>query len=164
MKKTHEAGSIVTRRMKAFRTVTVLVPIFVVCFGLAFATTVGWQDGSLSVSPAYAKGGGNGGGNGGGHGRTDAPGQADKEIVDDDFGTTDDVGDAETVVSGDSRDELETDIPKVTDESAPATIQVIKELAGLPENSALSEEEELEAIRSGWGTWRTADPGTIMAQ
>ncbi len=49
--------------------------------------------------------------------------------------------------------------------SRPATTNVIRELSGLPADAELSDEEEREAIRSGWGTWRTADgPETLLAQ
>lgn len=52
-----------------------------------------------------------------------------------------------------------------TAKSQPATTSVIRELSGLPADAELSDEEEREAIRSGWGTWRTADgPETLLAQ
>ncbi|UCH73097.1 MAG: hypothetical protein JSU82_12100 [Rhodospirillales bacterium] len=42
---------------------------------------------------------------------------------------------------------------------------VIKQVAGVSEETELSDEEELEAIRNGWGTWRTADgPESVVAQ
>jgi hypothetical protein len=53
----------------------------------------------------------------------------------------------------------------IAEDAEPATHKVIKELAGLPDKSALSDQEESEAIRSGWGTWRTADgPETVIAR
>lgn len=159
--------SVATKEKKAMRLLGVLAPVFVVSFGLAFTVTVDWQDGTLTVASAYAKGGSNGGGggNGGGKGRDNAPGQAGQDIVSDNFGSADEAGDVEASISGDGREDVEAGVPEIVDETAPASILVIKELAGLPDNSALSEEEELEAIRSGWGTWRTADgPDTVMAQ
>lgn len=152
------------RQRKIGRLLGVLAPAFVLAFGIALA--VDWPDGTLSMGAAYAKGNGNGGGNGGGKGRSTAPGQADEDVVSDDMGTaTDPASSVEAAVSGDGREDAEAGLPDIAEDTAPASIQVIKELAGLPDNSALSEEEELEAIQSGWGTWRTADgPETITAQ
>lgn len=46
-----------------------------------------------------------------------------------------------------------------------STPKVIKEISGVSDNTELSSEEELKAIRSGWGTWRTADgPESVVAQ
>lgn len=53
--------------------------------------------------------------------------------------------------------------PLIAEDIPPANIEVIKEIAGLPEDAGLSEEEEMEAIRSGWGTWRTAEEAGITA-
>lgn len=153
------------RQRKMKRLLTVFAPVFVVAFGIAMA--VDWPHGTLAVGAAYAKGsgGGNGGGNGGGKGRSTAPGQTDEAVVSDDLGATDPASDVDAAVSGDGKEDVEAGLPDIAEDSTPASIQVIKELAGLPDNSALSEEEELEAIQSGWGTWRTADgPETIMAQ
>ena len=155
------------RQRKIGRLLGVLAPAFILAFGIALA--VDWPDGTLAVDSAYAKGngggGGNGGGNGGGKGRSSAPGQADDDVVSDDFGATDPANDVEAAISDDGQENVETNLPDIAEDTAPASIQVIKELAGLPDKSALSEEEELEAIQSGWGTWRTADgPETIMAQ
>lgn len=159
---------------KIARRLALLAPVFVVSLGLAVTAAVDWQDGTPTLASAHAKGGGNGGGNGnganGGHGKGpgDAPGQTRDEDVSDDFGSDQAEADAEGAVAGtvdNGRDEVDTRLPEIAEDPAPASIRVIKELAGLPEESALSEEEELEAIRNGWGTWRTADgPDTILAQ
>lgn len=155
------------RQVKRARTLGLLAPVFAIAFGFAFTVTVDWQGDTLTMSSAYAKGGGNGGGNsggnGGGNGRGNAPGQAGEDVASDDLGLGADS--VEATASDGRQDDVEAGVPQIADETAPASMLVIKELAGLPENSALSEEEELEAIRSGWGTWRTADgPDTIMAQ
>ncbi len=58
-----------------------------------------------------------------------------------------------------------TDSTEAIADDQPATTNVIRELSGLPQESELSDEEEREAIRNGWGTWRTADgPETLLAQ
>lgn len=114
---------------------------------------------ATGVDSAFAKG------NGKGKGRATAPGQVgqqDEDVVD--MGETAPGPDERAIAEsgGGAADTADDALPSDT---PPANITVIKELAGLPENSALSEEEEMEAIRNGWGTWRTADgPDTIMAR
>jgi len=50
-------------------------------------------------------------------------------------------------------------------EQGSSTPNVIKEIGGVTGDTELSSQEEIEAIQSGWGTWRTADgPGSVMAQ
>lgn len=164
-----DASTATTRLVHFFRLPAVLVPAFALAFGFALTAAVDPHDGTISTSAVYAKGkgggngGGNTGGNGNGKGRSGAPGQADQDVVDD--GTTDVTDDVEAAVAEGDHEINESAVPEIADDPAPATIQVIKELGGMPEQSALSEEEELEAIRNGWGTWRTADgPETILAQ
>jgi hypothetical protein len=137
-------------------------------FAVAMAAPFGLNGQGLGPAAAYAgNGNGNGahgGGNGSGTGRDDAPGQQ-KQLAGDD-GAADDA--AISSVAEGTAEGGETDegvVMPIAEDAEPATNRVIKELAGLPEDSALSEEEELEAIRNGWGTWRTADgPETVIAQ
>ena len=138
-----------------FRRVAGLVPAFAFAFAVAVA---------LAVSTgAFAAGNGNGnaGGNGVGKalGHATAPGQQQDQAVDaDEQGAT-----SGGAVSGVDTDSGSTEV--AGEDSEDATILVIQELAGLPDSSALSEEEELDAIRNGWGTWRTADgPDSVTAQ
>ena len=121
------------------------------------------------MKAAFA-GNGNGNGNGGnaggnGNGKDGAPGQQ-KQLADDQSSAEDDaVAAAVEGEPGDGSDLEQPLVLPIAEDSEPANNKVIKELAGLPEDSALSEEEEMEAIRSGWGTWRTADgPETVIAQ
>jgi len=161
------AGTARTRLLRFLRLPAVLVPAFALAFGLTLTAAVDPHDGTISTSAVYAKGkgGGNSGGNGNGKGRSGAPGQTDQDVVDGGFGAPDTADDVEAAVEEGGQDAVEPAVPEFADNPAPATIQVIKELGGLPDQSALSEEEELEAIRNGWGTWRTADgPETILAQ
>lgn len=165
------AGTATIRLLRFLRLPAVLVWAFALAFGFTLTGAVDPHDGTISTSAVYAKGkgggngGGNSGGNGNGKGRSDAPGQADQDVVDDGFGATGATDDVEAAVAEGDHEIKESAVPEIADDPAPATIQVIKELGGLPDQSALSEEEELEAIRNGWGTWRTADgPETILAQ
>jgi len=90
-----------------------------------------------------------------------ATGQQKQDLVD-----PEDVdnGDAESALS-ESGDSAEQPQIKPSAEGEAANTNVIKEIAGLAGEAELTEEEEIEAIRSGWGTWRTADgPGTVVAQ
>ncbi len=68
---------------------------------------------------------------------------------------------AEAIGAEGGGDPLPGDQLPIGADAVPVNIQVIEEIAGLPEESSLSEEEELEAIRSGWDTWRTADGPNI---
>lgn len=115
------------------------------------------------TAPALAaSGNSNAGGNGKGKGPEGAPGQQVQEDVAGAEGTADGGVESSIAETGGSASEPATlPIP----EDAHAGAKVVKELAGLGNNDELSEEEELEAIRSGWGTWRTADgPETVIAQ
>ena len=122
----------------------------------AVSLPVGVDSSGLISKPAFAAGG-----NGNGKGRENAPGQEKQEIVD-----SDDLGEAdaeEAIAESGDNPEDSTLLPIAED--VPANAKVIKEIAGLSQESELSEEEELEAIRSGWGTWRTADgPESVVAQ
>lgn len=132
----------------------------------ATAMPVGLDDHGLTFNTAFAgNGNGNGGGNGNGNGKDDAPGQQ-KQLADDQSAADEDA--VTSIAEGTAAESGEFEEPAIlpiAEDTEPASNKVIKELAGLPEESALSEEEELEAIRSGWGTWRTADgPQTVIAQ
>lgn len=134
----------------------------VVAVGLT-ASPVSIGEHGFSLNTAIAAG--KSGDAGGGHGKDSAPGQ----IKQADNGDAASADEAIATVTGETGTDGGSDLDQVTplpiDEEEPATNKVIKELAGLPEESELSEEEELEAIQSGWGTWRTADgPDTIIAQ
>jgi len=125
---------------------------------------VGLDSSGLVSKPAFAASdNGNAGGNGNGNGRDGAPGQNKDEMVDsDEMGDADAETEAAITESGETPEDS-TLLPIAED--VPANARVIKEIAGLSEESELTEEEELEAIRSGWGTWRTADgPETVIAQ
>ncbi len=113
------------------------------------ALPVDLESGGLIVNPALAANdSSNAGGNG--NGPESVSGQQQTE----DF--------ADSEESGGSAEEPAI---KPIAEDKPANTNVIKEIAGLAGDAELSEEEELEAIRSGWGTWRTADgPETVVAQ
>lgn len=133
-----------------------LIPVFAIAFAAAMAGPVIAESGSLTISSALA--GNHGGGNNGNKGgrKDEAPGQVSKI----DESTTDGAGDADPVdaVTAESGSEpLPVDLLPIDPDAVPANIEVIKEIAGLPDESSLSEQEELEAIMSGWDTWRTAD-------
>ncbi len=144
------------------RRIAILVPAVAFAVTVAIALPVSMDTGfSVNGAFAAANGNGNGGGNAGGKGKAlgkiGAPGQQADEVAD---------ADEHAGVSGSAAGETgggeidETPL-LLTDTNN----QVIQELAGLPESSALSEEEELEAIRNGWGTWRTADgPDSFTVQ
>jgi len=129
----------------------------------ATALPVSLEGTGLVLNRAFAGSeNGNAGGNGKGRGPESAPGQQKQE----DFAVSKDLGnnDVESALaeSGESA-EVPAILPISEDE--PAKTNVIKEIAGLAGDAELSEEEEIEAIRSGWGTWRTADgPETVVAQ
>jgi len=135
---------------------------FVCVIALAAATaTPVTLDGNGPAFKIAVAGNGNGGGNGGSNGRDSAPGQ-EKKLAAEESASDEN---AISSVAGESGETEEPTVLPIADDAEPASNKVIKELAGLPEESALSEEEELEAIRSGWGTWRTADgPETVIAQ
>lgn len=128
----------------------------------AISLPVSIDSSGLVPKPAFAANG-NAGGNGNGNGKDGAPGQNKEEVVEsDELGDTDAEPEAAIAEPGESPEDS-TLLPIAED--VPANAKVIKEIAGLSEESELSEEEELEAIRSGWGTWRTADgPESVIAQ
>lgn len=127
----------------------------------ALALPVSVEGDGFVLSPAFgASENGNAGGKGKGKGPASAPGQQPTE----DLVKSEAVGvDEEGSALADSIAEEPTLLPIAGNE--PANTNVIKEIAGLAGDAELSEEEELEAIHSGWGTWRTADgPETVVAQ
>lgn len=141
---------------------TALVSLFAIALAAAWAAPVTLDGHALSVKAAFAGKGGNGNGNG----KDNAPGQQNKLPEE---GTA--AADEESVTSvaegegPEGSGELQPTILPIAEDAEPTATKVVKELAGIPEESALSEEEEMEAIRSGWGTWRTADgPETVIAQ
>lgn len=71
---------------------------------------------------------------------------------------------AATAIAESSDDSVDSVlVPATGDENS--TPNVIKEVAGVTGETELSAEEEREAIRNGWGTWRTADgPESVVAQ
>ncbi|MEN8196279.1 MAG: hypothetical protein ABFS30_07160 [Pseudomonadota bacterium] len=148
--------------------VAVLASVCAIALATTAAMPVALDDHGLTIKSAFAgNGNGNGGGNGnsGGNGKDSAPGQ-EKKLADDESAAEEDA--ATSIAEGIAAENGEFEQPAIlpiAEDAEPANNKVIKELAGLPEESALSEEEELEAIRSGWGTWRTADgPETVIAQ
>ncbi len=162
---TEARGRQFIRSAGVFR-LTLIASACVFAFVATSVAPVGLDTQGVVFKAAFAEKGGNGKGQGGGRGG--APGQEEKFADDGSVAEEDSVADsaegiAGTGASGGSDDLAAETLP--LDDSAPASTRVIRELAGLPEDSALSEEEELEAIRSGWGTWRTADgPDTVIAQ
>ena len=142
-----------------FRRAAGLVPAFALALAVAVALPVS-TDSGFAVNGAFAAGNGNGnaGGNGVGKalGRATAPGQQQDQAAD---------ADEQGATSGGVASGLDTDTGSTEVAGEDASILVIQELAGLPDGSALTDEEELDAIRSGWGTWRTADgPNSVTAQ
>jgi hypothetical protein len=159
-KRIHKSGA--TSGRKGARAITALAPVFALAFVFTVAAPVGFDSGFAEKS-VLAAGKGGGGGHGGGHGKgggkgggkgaAPIPEEQAASIERDDFG-----------IEADGS-EVAADTPLLPDDPNAGKNQVIQELAGLPEDSALSEEEELEAIRSGWSTWRTADgPVTVTSQ
>lgn len=145
------------------RRIAILVPAVAFAFTVAIALPVSMDTGfSVNSAFAAANGNGNGGGNAGGKGKalgkTGAPGQQADEVADAD----EHAGISGSAAAEAGASEIDGETPLLL---LDANNRVIQELAGLPESSALSEEEELEAIRSGWGTWRTADgPDSFTVQ
>lgn len=137
-------------------------------FAAAMAAPFGLNGQGFGPAAAYAgNGNGNsahGAGSGNETGRDNAPGQQ-KQLAGDDSATDDAAISSVTEGAAEGGETEEGVVIPIAEDAEPATNRVIKELAGLPEESALSDEEELEAIRNGWGTWRTADgPETVIAQ
>lgn len=142
-----------------------LAPVCALVFATALAAPIAVDQDGLSLNAAQAGKGGNGngrgGGNGNGNGPDGAPGQT-KDKGGPASGGADpeaSIG-AEGSIGGsiDGGTELTNAVtPLIAEDLPPATVEVIREIAGLPEQSGLSEEEEMDAIRNGWGSWRTAD-------
>lgn len=110
----------------------------------ALLLPLGTSGAGLLASPAFAAGDGAAGSSGG-----------FRSAVDDAAATA-------NVESGDDSAESVL-LPAASDERS--TPKVIKEVGGVTGETELSTEEELEAIRNGWGTWRTADgPESVIAQ
>jgi len=130
---------------------------------LALALPVSLEGIGLVPHRAYAASeNGDAGGGSEGKGSESSPDQGQNEDSVDSVNAGDDDSDSAFEESGERLEEL-TILPIAED--GPATTNVIKEIAGLAGDAELSEEEELEAIRNGWGTWRTADgPETVIAQ
>lgn len=112
----------------------------------AMLLPLGTSRAGLLASPAFAAGDGDGaaGSSGGFHSAVDdATATANTESGEDS---------AESVL-----------VPAASNEKS--TPKVIKEVGRVTGDTELSTEEELEAIRNGWGTWRTADgPESVIAQ
>ncbi len=139
--------------------------VFAFAFAVAIALPVSLDSG-FSVNGAFAAGNGNGnaGGNGKGKalGKAGAPGQQQDQVADADEHAGVSGGATAGVGAEAGGDEIAEATPLVLEDT---NNKVVQELAGLPDSSVLSEEEEQEAIRSGWGTWRTADgPNGVTAQ
>lgn len=133
--------------------------------GLAMAA-LAWptgleRDGFVFDRALAASAHSNAGGHGQGRGPEEAPGQQQPDVADTE------PADAQDAVHDvrDSHDPVEEPAVLQIAEDEPANANVIKEIAGLAGDEELSEEEEQEVIRNGWGTWRTADgPETVTSQ
>lgn len=132
---------------------------------LVLTAPIDIEHGMLIMNSAYAEQGEQRGNNGrgNGHAKDGAPGQnkagrgggsaADPEVS---------IG-ADSLLADGGGEMTAADAPVIDRNTPPANVDVIREITGLEEDSALSEEEELEAIRNGWGSWRTADaPGRAI--
>lgn len=145
----------ITNAARGFRRALILASV---C-GFALAATalpIGVDSSSLALKSALAAGG-----NGNGHGRSGAPGQQGKS------GAGSAGSSAESAISESGGHDEASDDPAIDDAAParPANARVVREIAGLTEESELSDEEEDKAIRSGWGTWRTADgPESVLTQ
>lgn len=138
---------------------TFLAPICALAFAAAMVAPVGIDHGMLTMNSAQAEKGGNGNGNGPGNGNGNGPDSApgkNKDGGGPGGGEPEASIGAEGDVSG-GPEITAADMPLIAEDLPPANVEVIREIAGLPEQSGLSEEEELDAIRNGWGSWRTAD-------
>lgn len=151
-------SDLATTENTSARRLAALASVCVIALASATALPITLDNHGITLKFAYA---GNGNGNGKGNGNDSAPGQQ-KQLTDGQDAADEDAVNSVAAESGEI--EQPATLP-IAEDTEPASNKVIKELAGLPEESALSEEEELEAIRSGWGTWRTADgPETVIAQ
>lgn len=150
-----------TEKTNALR-LAALTSVCVIALASATALPVTLDNHGLALKHAHAD---SGNGNGNGNGKDNAPGQQKQVTGGQDADGEDAVDSISAGVAAESGESEQLAIVPIAEDAEPASNKVIKELAGLPEESALSEEEELEAIRSGWGTWRTADgPETVIAQ
>jgi hypothetical protein len=158
-KRIHTSGA--TNGRKDARAITALAPVFALAFVFTVAAPVGFDSGFAERS-AFAQGKGGGGqGKGGGHGG----GKVAGPILEQEAAGIEQDSICITCLLKSDDSEVAEETPSLPDDANSGKNQVIQELAGLPEDSALSEEEELEAIRSGWSTWRTADgPVTVTSQ
>lgn len=133
-------------------------------FAVTAALPFAFDANGLKPNAAYAGNGNGNNGNGNGNGREGAPGQQ-KQLAGEESAADEDAISTVAGADPEAGGTEQTLVVPIADDAEPAANKVVKELAGLPDESALSEEEELEAIRSGWGTWRTADgPETVIAQ
>lgn len=135
-----------------------LAAVCTVVLVVAAAAPIHMDHGIFALKSALA-GHHNDNGNGKGGYRGDAPGQL-KKADGLDNGAADP---AEAIGAEGDGDPRPVDLLPIDADGTPANIEVIKEIAGLPDESSLSEQEELEAILNGWGTWRTADGPTTSA-
>ena len=165
----HKSNKKIEGKARTLR-VALLASVCAIALAATVAMPVALDNHGLTVKSAIAgngNGGGNGNGNSGGNGngKDSAPGQEKKLANDASTAEEDAAMAAVEGIDAESGEFPQPVILPIAEDAEPATNKVIKELAGLPEESALSEEEEMEAIRSGWGTWRTADgPETVIAQ
>ncbi len=156
-KRNHTGGA--TSGRKSARAITALAPVFALAFVFTVAAPVGFDSGFAEKSVLAA---GKGGGGGGGHGKGGGKGAAPAAPIAEEEAAAIEMESFGVEADG---SEVAAETPLLPEDVNAGKNQVIRELAGLPEDSALSEEEELEAIRSGWGTWRTADgPDTVTSQ
>lgn len=126
---------------------------------MALALSMGPDGALLMTAPAFA-GGETGSSGGTGKGTGGAPGLLKNEKF---LGAEDSADEATESVATES-ESGGSSLPPTPGQGA-STPRVIKEIAGVPGETELSSEEELEAIRNGWGTWRTADgPESVVAQ
>jgi len=167
---THKSNKVSEAKTSALR-VVLLASLCTVALATTAIIPVAFDNQGPTFKSAFAgngKGGGNSGngnGNGNANGKDDAPGQQKKLPEDQSAEEEDAVTSAvEGTIAENGEVEQPTILP-IAEDAEPANNKVIKELAGLADESALSDEEEQEAIRSGWGTWRTADgPETVISQ
>lgn len=124
---------------------------------MALALSTGPDGTPLMTAPAFA-GGENSSSGGTGEGTGGAPGLLKNEKFLGAEGSVDETAESAAAESGGSS------LPPTPGQGS-STPRVIKEIAGVPGETELSSEEELDAIRNGWGTWRTADgPDSVVAQ
>lgn len=132
-----------------------LALICIVALVIGAAAPVGMDHGIVALKSALAANDNDRGNSRGGR-KDDAPGQTKKNDGVDD-GAADP---ADAIGAEGGGDPLPVDLLPIGTDEVPVNIEVIKEIAGLPDESSLSEQEELEAIQNGWGNWRTADGPT----